>query len=62
MHLLCATHTSAPLGAFSAQKPTRPRGEEAPLTEFINYLVLESQLPHKIVNLLITMTNKTHKL
>ena len=32
------------------------------LTECINQMVLESQLPHKIVNLLFIITNKNSKL
>jgi len=32
------------------------------LTEFVNYLVSESQLPHKIVNLLCTITNQDMRL
>jgi hypothetical protein len=32
------------------------------LTECVNRMVLESQLPHKIVNLLFTITNQDNKL
>ena len=32
------------------------------LTECINQMVLQGQLPHKIVNLLITVTKQNHKL
>ena len=31
------------------------------ITECIAYVVLESQLPHKILNLLFTITNKNNK-
>ena len=36
--------------------------EEVHLTQFIYLLVLESRLPHKIINLLFTITNKNIKL
>ena len=37
-------------------------GTQSPLTECIYSLVLESQRPHKIVNLLFTITNEDIKL
>ena len=43
---------------FRSQISSRPQGgTQTYLTECILQLVLESQLPHKIVNLLFTITN-----